>query len=245
MRTFRALSGVLAGLLILGLMGFGSTARAEVPTVPTELRLSAPSSAPAGSSVTFSVRLLTSDGPVSNRTVLLQRQDPSGWVQVGSMTTRSDGLGQKALTLGSSARFRGYFRGDASYDPSTSPEVVVTAQRTLADRALAEAKRHQGQPYQWGADGPTRFDCSGFTRYVFSRLGRSLPHNSGAQKDATRRVANGEKKPGDLIFTYSGSRITHVGLYAGGTSMWSPVKTGDHVRLQSFSGRTYAVGRVG
>ena len=241
MRTFRALSGVLAGLLILGLMGM---ARAEVPTTPTELRLNAPSSAPAGSSVTFSARLLTADGPVSNRTVLLQRQDPSGWVQVGSMTTRSDGLAQKALTVGSSARFRGVFRGDTAYDPSTSPEVVVTAQRTLADRALAEAKRHQGQPYQWGADGPTRFDCSGFTRYVFSRLGRSLPHNSGAQKDATRRVANSEKKPGDLIFTYSGGRITHVGLYAGGTSMWSPVKTGDHVRLQSFSGRTYAVGRV-
>jgi cell wall-associated NlpC family hydrolase len=241
MRTFRVLSGVLAGLLIVGLMG---AARAEVPATPTELRLSAPASAAPGSSVTFSVRLLTSEGPVSNRTVLLQRQDPSGWVQVGSMTTRSDGLGQKALALSSSARFRAHFRGDTSYDPSTSPEVVVTVQQTLAQRALAEAKRHQGQPYQWGADGPTRFDCSGFTRYVFSRLGRSLPHNSGAQKDATRRVANGEKKPGDLIFTYSGGRITHVGLYAGGTRMWSPVKTGDHVRLQSFSGRTYAVGRV-
>jgi cell wall-associated NlpC family hydrolase len=241
MRTFRAVSGVLAGLLVLGLMGI---ARAEVPTTPTELRLSAPSSAPAGSSVTFSARLLTAGGPVSNRTVLLQRQDPGGWVEVGSLTTRTDGLGQKALAVGSSARFRGVFRGDTSYDPSTSPEVVVTAQRTLADRALAEARRHQGQPYQWGADGPTRFDCSGFTRYVFSRLGRSLPHNSGAQRDATRRVANSEKKPGDLIFTFSGGRISHVGLYAGGTSMWSPVKSGDHVRLQSFSGRSYAVGRV-
>ena len=241
MRTFRALSGVLAGLLILGLMGI---AKAETPTIPTELRLTAPSSVPAGSSVTFSVRLLTSEGPVSNRTVLLQRQDPSGWVQVGSMTTRSDGLGQKALTVSRSARFRGFFRGDASYSASTSPEVIVTAQQTLADRALAEAKRHQGQPYQWGADGPTRFDCSGFTRYVFSRLGRSLPHNSGAQKDATQRVANSGKKPGDLIFTYSGGRVTHVGLYAGGTNMWSPVKSGDHVRLQSFSGRSYVVGRV-
>ena len=244
MRMFRVLSGVLAGLLILGLMGFGSTAKAEVPTTPTELRLSAPSSVPSGSSATFSVRLLTAEGPVSNRTVLLQRQDPSGWAEVGSMTTRSDGLGQKALTLGSSARFRALFRGDSAYQASTSPEVVVTAQSTLADRALAEAERHQGKAYQWGATGPTRFDCSGFTRYVFSRFGRSLPHNSGAQKDATRRVANSEKKPGDLIFTYSGSRITHVGLYAGGTSMWSPVKTGDHVRLQSFSGRTYVVGRV-
>jgi cell wall-associated NlpC family hydrolase len=160
------------------------------------------------------------------------------------MTTRYDGLGQQALSVGSSAHFRAVFRGDTVYGSSTSPEVAVSATSTLADRALAEARRHQGQPYQWGAAGPTRFDCSGFTRYVFSRLGRSLPHNSGAQKDATRRVANSEKQPGDLIFTYSGGRVTHVGLYAGGTSMWSPVKTGDHVRLQSFSGRTYAVGRV-
>ena len=64
---------------------------------PTELRPTAPSSVKAGSAATFSARLLSPEGPASGRTVLLQRQDPSGWVQVGTMTTRADGLAQQAL----------------------------------------------------------------------------------------------------------------------------------------------------
>ena len=242
MRLFRAACGLVAVVLLIG-----AGAALAAGGIPTSLRLSAPSSVPAGSAAGFDVRLLTADGPVSNRPVLRQRQDPSGWVQVASMTTGSDGLGHVSQTVGSTARFRAYFRGDSSYDASTSPETVVTAAATttLGQKAVAEAKRHQGQAYQYGAAGPTRFDCSGFTRYVYSRLGKSLPHNSGAQHDATRRVANSAKRAGDLIFTYRGVQVTHVGIYAGGSDMWSPVKTGDHVRLQSFSGRTYSVGRVG
>jgi cell wall-associated NlpC family hydrolase len=239
MRTFRFLGGLLAVVLL-----FLTTASASAATA-TSLRIDAPSSVPAGSRATVHLRLLTSDGPVAGQQVLLQRRDPSGWAQVASTSTGSDGLATVAVAVGSSARFRGYFRGSDSFAASTSLEVVVSVSQTLGDRAIAEAKRHQGQAYRYGAAGPTTFDCSGFTRYVFSRLGRSLPHNSGAQHDATARVANGSKRPGDLIFTYRSGHITHVGLYAGGTSMWSPVQSGDHVRLQSFSGRTYSVGRVG
>jgi len=240
MRLFRAACGLVAVVLLAG-----AGIAMAIGTVPTSLRLSAPSSVPAGSAAHFDVRLLTAEGPVSGRPVVLQRQDPTGWVQVASLTTGSDGLGHTTAAVGSSARFRAYFRGDASYDASTSPDVVVSAVTTLGQRAVAEAERHKGQAYQYGAAGPTRFDCSGFTRYVYSRLGKSLPHNAAAQHDATRRIANSAKRPGDLIFTSRGGRITHVGLYAGGTSMWSPVQTGDHVRLQSFSGRAYSVGRVG
>ena len=240
MRLFRAACGLVAVILLIA-----AGAALAVGGIPTSLRLSAPSSVPAGSAAGFDVRLLTADGPVSNRPVLLQRKDPSGWVQVASVTTGSDGLGHMTMAVTSSARFRAYFRGDSSYDASSSPEIVVNAVTTLGQKAVTEAKRHQGQAYQYGAAGPTRFDCSGFTRYVYSRLGKSLPHNSGAQHDATKRIAKSAKRPGDLIFTYRSGRITHVGLYAGGTDMWSPVQTGDHVRLQSFSGRTYSVGRVG
>ena len=114
----------------------------------------------------------------------------------------------------------------------------------LGSRAVAEAARHHGAPYSYGAAGPSRFDCSGLTMYVFARLGRRLPHNSSAQASATTRIANSAKKPGDLIFTYHGSTIGHVGIYAGGSKMWAAVQYGDVVRLQDFSGRAYRVGRV-
>jgi cell wall-associated NlpC family hydrolase len=142
------------------------------------------------------------------------------------------------------ARFRAFYRGDASYAAASSREVVITA-TTLGDRAVAEAKRHKGATYRYGAAGPDHFDCSGLTMYVYGRLGKKLPHGSSAQSGATQRVANSAKRPGDLIFTYHGSSIGHVGIYAGGSQMWASVQAGDVVRLQSFEGRTYRVGRVG
>ena len=129
--------------------------------------------------------------------------------------------------------------------PALADGTARRAPRTLGERAVAEAKRHQGAPYAYGAAGPSRFDCSGFTMYVFSRLGRRLPHNSSEQASAVRAVPAADKRPGDLIFTFHGSTIGHVGIYAGGSQMWAAVQSGDVVRLQSFAGRSYRVGRVG
>jgi cell wall-associated NlpC family hydrolase len=122
---------------------------------------------------------------------------------------------------------------------------VAPMSGTLAERVLAEARRHAGAPYAYGAAGPNRFDCSGFTMYVFGRFGISLPHNAAQQARIARPVPAADKRPGDLIFTYHGGTIGHVGIYAGGSQMWAAVATGDVVRLQSFGDRAYSVGRVG
>lgn len=126
---------------------------------------------------------------------------------------------------------------------TATPASAATA--SLGQRADTEARRHIGKPYSWGAAGPNRFDCSGFTMYVFARLGKRLPHNSRAQYDAVRHVSRSDKRIGDLIFSKRNGRIGHVGIYAGGSDLWSPVQTGDRVRKQSFAGRDYVVGRVG
>ena len=127
--------------------------------------------------------------------------------------------------------------------PTAAPASALTT--TLGQRAVSEARLHVGQPYRYGAAGPTRFDCSGFTLYVFSRLGRSLPHNAAMQYGRVRHIPNADKQIGDLIFTRrSDGSIGHVGIYAGGSDIWASVQTGDVVRRQSFAGRGYAVGRV-
>lgn len=118
---------------------------------------------------------------------------------------------------------------------------------TLGSQVVLEASRHQGQPYVYGAVGPTRFDCSGFTLYVFGRFGRRLPHSSSAQYTATgvRHVAKSSRIVGDLIFMKSSSgRITHVGIYAGSNRWWVAPKTGDHVKLQTLYSTNYVVGRM-
>jgi cell wall-associated NlpC family hydrolase len=120
------------------------------------------------------------------------------------------------------------------------------AATTLGQRAVTEASHHYKAPYQYGSAGPSRFDCSGLTMYVFQRLGRSLPHSSASQYNAAgvRHVSRAQLAVGDLVFTLRNGRIGHVGIYAGSNQMWAATQTGDVVRKQSLSGRTLVFGRV-
>ena len=49
-------------------------------------------------------------------------------------------------------------------------EVEITA-RELADRLVEYAETFLGTPYRYGANGPNRFDCTGYTRYVYGHFG--------------------------------------------------------------------------
>lgn len=118
---------------------------------------------------------------------------------------------------------------------------------TIGQQAVREASRHQGQPYVYGAAGPTRFDCSGFTLYVWSRFGKRLPHSSSQQysSSAVRHISKASKTVGDLVFMKNSSgRITHVGIYAGSNRWWVAPKSGDHVKLQTLYSSNYVVARL-
>lgn len=237
-----ALLGVVLPLVLTAAPALAAEGPAATQTYS---RISAPAKATPGRSADIWVRLLSGHGAVPNAEVILQRQTSGGWAQVGHLTTRSGGLGHALVPFSSTGRYRAYYRGDAVRTSSLSRQVVVTAASTLGQRAVSEASRHQGAPYSWGAAGPDRFDCSGFTMYVFGRLGYRLPHNASEQQQVTRHIAPADMQPGDLIFTYYNGSIGHVGIYAGNNQMWAAPRAGDHVRLQSLYSRNIAVGRVG
>ena len=121
----------------------------------------------------------------------------------------------------------------------------ASAAPTLGQKAVYEAARHRGQLYQYGAAGPTRFDCSGFTLYVYGRFGKRLPHSTNQQYAVTTHIAKASKAVGDLVFmrTSSGT-LSHVGIYAGSNKWWVAPKTGDVVKLQTLYSSNYVVGRV-
>lgn len=124
--------------------------------------------------------------------------------------------------------------------PAPSAQAYTTYQANI----LREAKRHQGKPYQWGATGPYRFDCSGFTLYVFKRFGKSLPHNSARQYAVTRHVSKSNRQLGDLIFMRSSSgSIYHVGIYAGNNKIWHSPRSGSYVKLSTIWTTNYVVSR--
>lgn len=104
---------------------------------------------------------------------------------------------------------------------------------------LAVARSLIGTPYRYGAVGPSSFDCSGFTAYVWKKAGVHLPHNSSAQHSVTRTVAVSDAQPGDLVFSPG-----HVGLYIGDGKMIHSPQSGDHVRIAPIHPSAYAAGRV-
>ena len=88
--------------------------------------------------------------------------------------------------------------------------------------AAGFAVQFVGSRYRWGGSSPAGFDCSGLTRYVYSKLGVGLPHSAAAQFSTSygARVGGmGSLAPGDLVFfvgTGGHRGISHVALYIGG-----------------------------
>lgn len=122
---------------------------------------------------------------------------------------------------------------------------TLTSARARA-QIVREASRYVGRRYRRGATGPSSFDCSGFTRFIYSRFGLSLPHQSGAQARSVRLIPPGSKRPGDLIFFRTSSgRVDHVGIYAGGNSVYAASRGAGRVKLQRIYTRRISVGRVG
>lgn len=111
--------------------------------------------------------------------------------------------------------------------------------------ALRIAASKRGAPYQYGAQGPHAFDCSGLTLYSFKRAGRALPRTAAAQYGRTLHIPAFLRKRGDLVFFRSAGGIYHVGIYAGRGRMWHAPKAGSVVRLERIWSRTVSYGRVG
>jgi cell wall-associated NlpC family hydrolase len=133
--------------------------------------------------------------------------------------------------------------------PSLLPEAAQSAEAAaLSAKALNVAASKKGSPYQWGATGPYRFDCSGLTLYSFKRAGKTLPRTAAAQYNSTRHISASSRKAGDLVFFHTGSSrssVYHVGIYAGSGKIWHAPKTGSKVRLEKIWTSSVWYGRVG
>jgi cell wall-associated NlpC family hydrolase len=119
------------------------------------------------------------------------------------------------------------FSADGRVQVSTA---VKRDARARGKVILAIAPRYRGVPYRAGGTTPRGFDCSGYTRYVFSRMGISIPRVSRDQYRASKPISRASAVPGDLVFFYSGSGwIYHVAIYAGNGYVWHSPYPGKRV----------------
>lgn len=101
-----------------------------------------------------------------------------------------------------------------------------------AAAAVQAALGKQGSPYVYGADGPSKFDCSGLMYWAYNQAGVSIPRSSSAQSQTGKSISAGQLKPGDLIFYYS--PVSHVSMYVGnGKAVHAPT-TGSVVKVVDY-----------
>jgi cell wall-associated NlpC family hydrolase len=100
-----------------------------------------------------------------------------------------------------------------------------------AGKAVTFAYNALGVMYDYGADGPDGYDCSGLTSAAWRAAGKSLPHNAAAQYSATTRISRSELKPGDLVFYRSNG---HVGIYVGGGQIIDASRAGQPVKKRTI-----------
>lgn len=136
-----------------------------------------------------------------------------------------------AMEAAAEARAAAAARASVSRSSGTSRKFPPPT-RAPRTAVVSIAKKYLGAPYHWGASGPNSFDCSGFTMFVYSQVGVSLPHSSRAQYGCGQKVSRADLKPGDLVFF--GSPIHHVGIYVGGGMYIHAPHTGDVVRISAL-----------
>ncbi|WP_029088176.1 C40 family peptidase [Brevibacterium album] len=107
---------------------------------------------------------------------------------------------------------------------------VALPDGSKAEQVIAIAKQYTGVPYVYGGTTTSGWDCSGYTSFVYSKVGVNLPRSSGAQASSGRTVSASEAKPGDLVY-----RPGHIGIYAGNGMMYDAGSSSSGTSYRSHS----------
>jgi cell wall-associated NlpC family hydrolase len=134
------------------------------------------------------------------------------------------GLGNGNSFLGCKT---GDTRGGAGTGAVTTPAINT--------KVVAEAKKHIGQRYVWGAEGPKTFDCSGLVQYSYGRFGYTTPRVSEDQFLKARLIPASRAVPGDLVFYHDTvGDVYHVGIYLSPGKTVAAIDEAEGVNYQTI-----------
>ncbi|TXL90933.1 C40 family peptidase [Streptomyces sp. IB2014 016-6] len=136
----------------------------------------------------------------------------------------TDEAQERLITSGALGQAAG---GDAS--PGRSPRAPSAG----GERALAYAVEQIGKPYEWGAEGPEAYDCSGLTSRAWTGAGVAVPRTSQQQWAELPRVELSELRPGDLVVYFP--KATHVAMYLGEGKVVHAPRPGSRVKVSPLA----------
>jgi cell wall-associated NlpC family hydrolase len=123
--------------------------------------------------------------------------------------------------------------------PTTPTAPAAAAYHREAAQVIAIAKAQRGDPWRYGATGPSAFDCSGLVIYAYKAAGDLRLIGNGRYRSAAAlykyfrdrgRTSRTKATPGDLVIWGSGR---HVGIYLGNGYAISTLTSG--VRIHRVS----------
>ncbi|MFF8396952.1 NlpC/P60 family protein [Streptomyces sp. NPDC016172] len=126
--------------------------------------------------------------------------------------------------------------GDGSSDKgggSSGSSSSVRTPSAVGGRALRYAVRQLGKPYEWGAEGPKTYDCSGLTSQAWAEAGTPIPRTSQEQWKRLERIPLDELRPGDLVVYFP--KATHVALYLGDGMVVQAPRPGAKVKVSPIA----------
>lgn len=153
----------------------------------------------------------------------------------------------KLLTIAGATALTLSLVGVAPSEATAQPTVEISGiqqheRKTKSSRAARQARRYIGVPYVYGGSTPRGFDCSGYTQYVYKRIGVKLPRRASLQRKAVRYVRH--PRVGDLVFFHNGRGVYHVGIYAGNHTVWHAPYPGKRVKRERIWTKRVSYGRV-
>jgi hypothetical protein len=115
---------------------------------------------------------------------------------------------------------------------TAAPPPSASASTTGAASVISVAKAQLGDPWVYGAAGPSAFDCSGLVIYAFRQTGNLALIGNGSYRSAKAmygyfasrgKATTTNGAPGDLVVWGGGS---HIGIYLGGGLAISTLTSG-------------------
>lgn len=151
----------------------------------------------------------------------------------------------EVLSLRATATLTASSPAQAASPATSAPSAPASSAGQVAVQVALD---QVGKPYQWGAAGPSSYDCSGLVMYAWARAGVSLPHYSVTQYEDTTRIGESQLQPGDVVFynTGGGAQPGHVTIYIGGGNVVTADSPGTRVKVVplNWDGTPMGFGRV-
>lgn len=133
-------------------------------------------------------------------------------------------------------------QADKKEETIASNQTTNSATSATGASVVAYAKQFLGAKYVSGGNGPSAFDCSGFTSYVYKHFGYSLARTSGGQASNGTKVEKSNLQLGDVLVFLNDSKtqIGHVGIYIGNNTFIHAANPSRGVVTDSVDSSYYA-----